>query len=1024
MQKPLHHRIGHICRNVSLVAMVCALVVIGWMAYRLSAAPIPIDWATPFLEQALQSAGSSTGNLNLNNLFLIWNGADHRIEFSAEQVRLADAEKTLTAVERVNVTLSITALFRGQLRVKDITLVGPQLHLSLPHIEQNPVGAAPLAFLSDKDTPLARLHSLSIQHGMIDLEHNGQHDSLSNVELNWERNGKKSHGIFNAALRLADAPAPSLIHAALHETENGTDITASANDIRPESIQTILADTAPNLLPANLSPNRLQMPVSFDGAVHLDNNERLQSIDGQIVGGSGHILLPELYDTAVPIRDLHINGTYQADSGDWEIQNFRLAILDEDGPMTLQLQAAQNTQVITVNTALPDANMTAVKRWWPAGVAPGVISWLNDNVSAGKISHMGIHATLKNGRDGYNVTAAHGDFDLNDVTSKFMPTFPPVTGINGKAVLTDPDNIHFDIKSGHVGDIAVQSSTMDISGLNADMQILKMDMKETGQLPDMLKLLDTPPYGYAKKYGLKAGEDHGSVGLDLQFEFPLLAALKISDVKYHALANVNQLILPAALMGKDISNGKGIMELDPTQMKIVGSADVAGAPMQFTWQDYFAPQDGLTRSVKFNSELQAKDHVKLGLPTAGYVAGLAQLTGTYEERRDKKSLQAKMDLATATVKIDELNFTKPSGVALLVNTSLDMGNLNNFGVTAVGQNIALDGTGVLDGNMNPRKLNFGVLRLGDKTNAKLEITQDGGRERWVISGQSLDISHLFAPAPDAQATPAKPTQSTTANKPPRWIGMKLNSLFMANQIELKNVQAELNHDGRHWNKVLMQGNLANRTPLNIAWVLTGNKQTLNVITNDAGKTLSAFGVTDTLRGGHLSITGSGSPTAPTWLANGNINITDFKIVGAPFLAKLLAITSPGGLLDTLHGEGVGFTSLTSQFKYSDDMLRFQNGKMNGQSIGLTFAGDVRYADTPGTLNVTGTLVPLYMINTALSGVPILGDILGGSSGLLAFNYQVTGKLADPDVSVNPLSALTPGFLRGLLFDNSTPEKTP
>jgi len=457
----------------------------------------------------------------------------------------------------------------------------------------------------------------------------------------------------------------------------------------------------------------------------------------------------------------------------------------------------------------------------------------------------------------------------------------------------------------------------------------------------------------------------------------------------------------------------------------VGSADVAGAPMQFTWQDYFVPQDGLTRSVKFNSELQDKDHAKLGLPTAGYMTGPTQLTGTYEERGEKKNLQAKMDLAGAAVKIDELNFSKPPGAALLVNTSVDMGTLNNLGVTAAGQNIALDGTGVLDGNMKPRKLNFGVLRLGDKTNAKLEFTQDGGHEHWMISGQSLDISHLFTPAPDAQAVQtAKPTQLTAANKPPRWIGMKLNSLFMANQIELKNVQAELNHDGKHWNKILMQGNLANRTPINIAWTPAGNRQTLNITTNDAGKALSAFGVTDTLRGGHLTITGNGNPNSPTWLANGNINITDFKIAGAPFLAKLLAVTSPGGLLDTLRGDGVGFSSLTSQFKYSDDMLRFQNGKMNGQSIGLTFAGDIRYAETPGTLNIAGTIVPLYMINTALSGVPILGDILGGSSGLLAFNYQATGKLADPDVSVNPLSALTPGFLRGLLFGNSAPEKTP
>ena len=38
---------------------------------------------------------------------------------------------------------------------------------------------------------------------------------------------------------------------------------------------------------------------------------------------------------------------------------------------------------------------------------------------------------------------------------------------------------------------------------------------------------------------------------------------------------------------------------------------------------------------------------------------------------------------------------------------------------------------------------------------------------------------------------------------------------------------------------------------------------------------------------------------------------------------------------------------------------------------------------------------------------------GEGEGLIAFNYAVKGSYDDPKVSVNPLSALTPGFLRGI-----------
>ncbi|MBX9634465.1 MAG: hypothetical protein K2X44_05730, partial [Magnetospirillum sp.] len=50
---------------------------------------------------------------------------------------------------------------------------------------------------------------------------------------------------------------------------------------------------------------------------------------------------------------------------------------------------------------------------------------------------------------------------------------------------------------------------------------------------------------------------------------------------------------------------------------------------------------------------------------------------------------------------------------------------------------------------------------------------------------------------------------------------------------------------------------------------------------------------------------------------------------------------------------------------------------------------------------------------------ITGGEKGG--GLVAFNFTMRGPTQEPDVSVNPLSALTPGFLRNLfnIFDDGT-----
>ena len=70
----------------------------------------------------------------------------------------------------------------------------------------------------------------------------------------------------------------------------------------------------------------------------------------------------------------------------------------------------------------------------------------------------------------------------------------------------------------------------------------------------------------------------------------------------------------------------------------------------------------------------------------------------------------------------------------------------------------------------------------------------------------------------------------------------------------------------------------------------------------------------------------------------------------------------------------------------------------------------------------GAIVPAYALNGILNGIPIIGFILTGpeGEGMFAAIYHASGPLEKPDISVNPLAALAPGFLRGVfdLFDSS------
>jgi hypothetical protein len=85
----------------------------------------------------------------------------------------------------------------------------------------------------------------------------------------------------------------------------------------------------------------------------------------------------------------------------------------------------------------------------------------------------------------------------------------------------------------------------------------------------------------------------------------------------------------------------------------------------------------------------------------------------------------------------------------------------------------------------------------------------------------------------------------------------------------------------------------------------------------------------------------------------------------------------------------------------------------GPSLGLTATGFLDY-DTD-KVDIRGTVVPAYALNSLIGQIPLVGYLLTGGegSGMFAVVYNASGKLSEPTIIVNPLSALAPGFLRGV-----------
>lgn len=205
----------------------------------------------------------------------------------------------------------------------------------------------------------------------------------------------------------------------------------------------------------------------------------------------------------------------------------------------------------------------------------------------------------------------------------------------------------------------------------------------------------------------------------------------------------------------------------------------------------------------------------------------------------------------------------------------------------------------------------------------------------------------------------------------------------------------------------------------------GNVRQLRAAAEDGGAVLRALGITSSISGGRLALTGQYAESRPGAPLTGTAELENFVVRDAPALGKLLQAMTLFGLLEAMQGgNGLVFSRAVVPFTLEPDVLRVNDARAFSASLGLTARG--RLLRDRAVLDMEGTIVPAYVFNTLLGNLPLVGRLFSPETGggLFAATFRVQGPPEDPSIAVNPLAALTPGFLRGLFDLGGDPEPPP
>ncbi|HZS84542.1 MAG TPA: DUF3971 domain-containing protein [Stellaceae bacterium] len=613
--------------------------------------------------------------------------------------------------------------------------------------------------------------------------------------------------------------------------------------------------------------------------------------------------------------------------------------------------------------------------------------------------------------DAVTLDELSGAMTLRGLTVDYLAPLPPVRGVDGTAVF-DRSRMVLTPTAGALAGIRLRAGSATITDLDKKDQDIDIQLDVEGPLRDALDVLDAKPFRYAHELGIDPARVAGAAAAHLAFKFPLDHRTTLDQVAIAAKATLSGVALGGIVLGEDLSEGELRLDLDRAGLRLDGKAKIAGAPATIGWQQNFKPVAGVRSRYTVESELDDATRRRLGLALdAVKVAGPLAVEASVTTSADRRgAAQIALDAGRAAVAVPDLAWTKPAGSPATARFDLALAEgriaaIRAATLASAGADIRL--SAAFDAAAL-RRLELQRFRLGETEMTGTILRRAEGGWRADLRGAAFDASGLAAGLTRPRGA---------APEPPLVLDAQFGRLILGPKREARDATLQLYSDGRHWQSARFDAAPWGEGKIELRFGEAGGKRPFTFETSDLGAALRLFDISDHLAGGRLAVTGEAQDAGAARKFVGHIDGGQYRIVHAPALAKLLALASFSGIASLLSGDGIPFDRLTGDFTAEAGRIAVSRLRAWGGALGVTTDGSVDLGR--GTLDLAGTIVPAYRLNSLLGNIPVIGNLLQGGEGqgLFAANFRAAGALDDPAITVNPLSALAPGFLRNLfLFD--------
>ncbi|MEO0549431.1 MAG: AsmA-like C-terminal region-containing protein [Pseudomonadota bacterium] len=614
------------------------------------------------------------------------------------------------------------------------------------------------------------------------------------------------------------------------------------------------------------------------------------------------------------------------------------------------------------------------------------------------------------------------EFGFRNGRVYFLRDLPPIENAIGTAKLGG-NSFSVSVVSATYDDWEISTGSVDFAAFMPRGENIIVQAEGNGPAVSILRHLSESRLRLEENTGFDPERVSGQATSQFYMTRPALDRVPFEDIFLRVNGTIADAGLKNVAWGMDLTGGTVQVDLTQERLILTGSGDVGPAPAQFTWRDGLT-NDGLPSDLSASAILTNDILNSLGLTGRAYLSG--EIPVELQGKVDNGSLDVAtlgFDLREARIDIGEIGWVKPAGD--LARATLSYRGDDTAQASTVrleSETAAVDGDLLLDPVGRFQALTLRRLFVDGTADVAGRIERTGQTGLDVeFSGAFLDVSS-FIPDIGGLGEAAGSDVEINLN-----LLANVDRLRLRRGLDLTNASVTVESDENGLSGVAANGDIAGGAKLSANY-LAGDgtaPPTMSMRAGNAGFLAEALLGIEFMRGGDLQMEGTlGTGGAPTRII---ANVKDVQLSNAPVFTQILSLASLRGLADTLSGDGVMFSNVVAPISIGGGRYVIDGGRASGPALGLTVNG---WIATDGSgIDLNGVLVPSFGVNSVLGGVPIIGDLVVGrqGEGIFSINYGVNGSLERAQVSVNPLSAVTPGILRRIFenpADTSIPDSLP